>query len=113
MKRTIATTWIPILRMLLVGILAQPAAATLFHDTAARYPLAASIVAAVEGAIIAYHSKSSSTEPAPDEYAELGKIFSEYLSGQRPVTPEFKTELQTVAGDHPVPAPPEPPKATG
>ena len=65
MKRTLSATWIPILRMLLVGILAQPAAATFFHDTAARYPLAAGVVAAVEGAIIAYHSKSDNTPPDP------------------------------------------------
>ena len=113
MKRALSGAWLTPLRILLVALLTQPAAAALFHDTAARYPLAAGVIAAVEGAIIAYHSKSSNGSTAPDEYAELGRIFSEYLDGKTPATDQFKNNLKTALGDATIPAPPDPPKATG
>jgi hypothetical protein len=81
------------LRLLLVALITQPAAAALIHNTAIRYPLIGAVFATIEACVIAYSSK---TEPAPE--ATLG----DYLAGVRRLTHETAA---TNADDPPVTPP--------
>lgn len=58
--------WVPVVRVLLVALLAQPAVSALLSSSAERYPAVAVIVAAVEGlvGVAATLAPTVTSEPA-------------------------------------------------
>lgn len=66
MKHALSGAWLTPLRIFVVAVLAQPAVATLIHDTAVRYGISGAVVAAVEAAVIASSSsKGALTKGSP------------------------------------------------
>lgn len=104
MSRLLSAGWSPILRVLLVAVAAQPAAAALIHDTTLRYPLVGGVLAAVEGAVLAYRSKTAPvTSSVPSALGiQMADLYRTAMNGG------------SAAVDHPAPTtPPGVPPTTG